>query len=309
MWWISFVWIISIIAGAFIGGITNVVAISMLFRPYKAKFFFSWKLPFTPGLIPRRHKDIAYQLGQIIEQHLVTKESLEEYLQTPEVQHQLRQWLDDTFQDYLQRIRLVKVGEITSKLGLETEQMAEHAANEILKRGNRLVTSIEGERLIYQFMQNALQKQSGFRKVIDALLPKERIVHKIQEVISEGLASYTTKHWVREYIYTEMRKLELMELGELLTIQTENKIQEQIPKLLEQIVNTLNQQIVQLVGRLKLAKIVENQVLSFPLPRLEELIKSVAHRELKMITWFGALLGGILGGIQALIFTILQFVS
>jgi putative Mg2+ transporter-C (MgtC) family protein len=44
-----------------------------------------------------------------------------------------------------------------------------------------------------------------------------------------------------------------------------------------------------------LAKIVEEQVEAFSLERLEEIIISIAKSELKMITWLGALLGGIIG--------------
>lgn len=41
-----------VIVGAVIGGFTNLLAIRMLFRPYKPIHIYGKQLPLTPGLIP-----------------------------------------------------------------------------------------------------------------------------------------------------------------------------------------------------------------------------------------------------------------
>jgi uncharacterized membrane protein YheB (UPF0754 family) len=56
-----------------------------------------------------------------------------------------------------------------------------------------------------------------------------------------------------------------------------------------------------LLEKMHLAKIVEEQVETFSLERLEEIIISIAKSELKMITWLGALLGGIIGLFQGIL--------
>ena len=61
--------------GAIIGGVTNSLAIKMLFRPYKPIYIKKWRLPFTPGLIPRRRDDLAIQMGRLVVNHLLTPES------------------------------------------------------------------------------------------------------------------------------------------------------------------------------------------------------------------------------------------
>lgn len=57
--------------GAIIGWVTNVLAIKFLFRPYK-----SFKVPLLgvtlQGLIPKRQKDIAIALGNIVSTDLLT---------------------------------------------------------------------------------------------------------------------------------------------------------------------------------------------------------------------------------------------
>lgn len=52
--------------GAIIGYITNYIAIKMLFRPLEAKYIFGIKVPFTPGIIPRRKYELADALGKAV---------------------------------------------------------------------------------------------------------------------------------------------------------------------------------------------------------------------------------------------------
>ena len=54
-------WLIPV-AGVFIGWVTNIIAVEMLFSPKKPMFLFGYKLPFTPGLVPQnksRMLDVA----------------------------------------------------------------------------------------------------------------------------------------------------------------------------------------------------------------------------------------------------------
>ncbi|WP_347861248.1 DUF445 family protein [Salimicrobium sp. PL1-032A] len=62
--------------GALIGGVTNSLAIRMLFRPYHPVYIGKFKLPFTPGLIPKRQEELARQLGNMVVEHLVTPSGL-----------------------------------------------------------------------------------------------------------------------------------------------------------------------------------------------------------------------------------------
>jgi uncharacterized membrane protein YheB (UPF0754 family) len=55
-----------IVVGAVIGYVTNWLAIKMLFRPRRAYRLFGWRLPFTPGLIPKERERIAVALGSSV---------------------------------------------------------------------------------------------------------------------------------------------------------------------------------------------------------------------------------------------------
>lgn len=78
------------IAGAIIGYFTNDLAIKMLFRPYKPRYLFQRRLPFTPGLIPRNQERLAQRVSDTIMGSLLTPEELQKLakrlLQTERVQ-------------------------------------------------------------------------------------------------------------------------------------------------------------------------------------------------------------------------------
>ena len=57
----------SILMGALIGFGTNTLAVEMLFRPFTPKYIGKWRLPFTPGLIPKEQGRIAESLGELID--------------------------------------------------------------------------------------------------------------------------------------------------------------------------------------------------------------------------------------------------
>lgn len=70
--------------GALIGYVTNALAIRMLFRPLKEIRVFGIRLPFTPGVIPRRRGSLAESIGRMVSQRLLTKEAVLAKVDSPE---------------------------------------------------------------------------------------------------------------------------------------------------------------------------------------------------------------------------------
>lgn len=76
--------LINVAVAGFVGGITNHYAIKMLFHPRTEKRIGGWRVPFTPGLIPKRKDEIGRSLGKVVADHLVTTEGLVALLGKPE---------------------------------------------------------------------------------------------------------------------------------------------------------------------------------------------------------------------------------
>ena len=76
--------IVTTVVGALIGGITNTIAIKMLFHPYEAKYLFGKRIPLTPGVVPMRRKEASKKLGNIITENLLTPDVFGEKLKSKE---------------------------------------------------------------------------------------------------------------------------------------------------------------------------------------------------------------------------------
>jgi uncharacterized membrane protein YheB (UPF0754 family) len=78
------------VVGGIIGYFTNDVAIKMLFRPYRAIYIGSRRVPFTPGLIPRNQERLAKNISDTIMNSLLTPDEIQNLarrlLQTERVQ-------------------------------------------------------------------------------------------------------------------------------------------------------------------------------------------------------------------------------
>jgi uncharacterized membrane protein YheB (UPF0754 family) len=69
------------VAGGIIGYFTNDLAITMLFRPYRAIYIGKNKLPFTPGLIPSNQERLAKKVSDVIMGSLLTPEEMQKLAQ------------------------------------------------------------------------------------------------------------------------------------------------------------------------------------------------------------------------------------
>lgn len=85
--------IIPIIVGSAIGYLTNWLAIRMLFRPLEEKRIFGFKIPFTPGLIPKERRRIASNIGEAVGKHLLTPEKISEVISGEEAKKKLREYI------------------------------------------------------------------------------------------------------------------------------------------------------------------------------------------------------------------------
>lgn len=68
---------ITIVFGALTGGLTNTIAIWMLFHPYEApKVFGRWQLKFLQGAVPKNQPRLASAIGRTVGSRLLTPEDL-----------------------------------------------------------------------------------------------------------------------------------------------------------------------------------------------------------------------------------------
>lgn len=199
-----------VVIGSLIGGVTNHLAIKMLFRPHNPVYIWGKRLPFTPGLIPRRRDELAKQLGKTVVKYLLTpdtfrakffnatmREKVLEWLgqQTKEKifteEKTLQQWLEqaglshapEMIEKKLDDLIVQQVDQVQSVLATQTveqllpaswKERAESKIPEIsryiLNKGDQYFDTVEGEQAIKGLIDGFLSSKGTFGGMIQMFI-------------------------------------------------------------------------------------------------------------------------------------------
>ncbi|WP_054635585.1 DUF445 domain-containing protein [Thalassobacillus sp. C254] len=129
---VIFLFLLMIIIGALIGGMTNSLAIKMLFRPYSPKYIGKWRVPFTPGLIPKRRKELAEQLGHLVVTHLLTPEGIQGKINDPFFKEEMTKWAQDETSKLLRTEQSIS-GFMIEKFERNPREWAEQTTHDFIK--------------------------------------------------------------------------------------------------------------------------------------------------------------------------------
>jgi hypothetical protein len=111
-------WLLPIIVAAIIGYITNDVAIKMLFKPLAEKRIGKWRVPFTPGILPKNRHRLALSLGSIVSRELLNVDVLTRRFHDADFQESIKK-ATRSFVDY---VADSPVGGLKSLTGEESEK-------------------------------------------------------------------------------------------------------------------------------------------------------------------------------------------
>lgn len=106
--------VVSPIVGSVIGYCTNWVAIKMLFRPLEEKKILGMKVPFTPGVIPRRRGKLAESIGNTVGERLLTPDAFQRILEGEEMQKKVKEFIREGMEGLEEEERSLK--EITKEI-------------------------------------------------------------------------------------------------------------------------------------------------------------------------------------------------
>ncbi|TQR26754.1 DUF445 family protein [Lysinibacillus sphaericus] len=364
------------IIGAAIGGVTNHLAIKMLFRPHKAIYIKNWRVPFTPGLIPKRRDELAKQLGLTVVNYLLTPETFRKKFFSKDIQNKVEQFVqakveetiftnDKTIQDWLslagfsnmsatieQKVEAIVEGQFASvKNTLSTKSIRTLlsadiqktidakipvAVDHILEKGEDYFLSPEGELTIKAMIDDFLSSKGSLGGMINMFLgDSSSLVAKVQRELVKLLQAPGTTTLLTKIFTQELEKLKdrpamdfLKDIRfEQILTKLQTYVKEQlaveerlnypiahywpegnswmketvIPQAIEKAFVKAEDKLEDVLKRLNLQEVVREQVDSFPVSKLEELVLGISKREFKMITVLGAVLGGLIGIVQGLI--------
>lgn len=362
--------------GAIVGAATNYMAIKMLFRPYKPIYFMKWRLPMTPGLIPKRRDVLAVQLGKTVSEYLLTPATIKKKFLSPEVRKSvltfaqdkvqqeiftndktIKDWLDvagfahlprtvegkidvviyNQFEQVKHTLSTKKIRELLpDDLTPVLDQKVEEAVAQILQKGEDFFLSEEGEAAIKNMLDDFLSTKGSLGGMIQMFFgDSSSLVTKIQTELVKFIQAPGTTLLLQRIFVAEWEKIKERPAMDFMkdvnfdtivgSMQSYAKQQlaldarldktindywpnganwatnELLPNAMDKVFAEAESKIEDVLARLNLAEVVREQVDSFPIAKLEELVLGIISRELRMITWLGGIIGGLVGVIQAVI--------
>lgn len=273
-------WILEPLIGAAIGCFTNFIALKMLFHPYQEIKIFGWRLPFTPGMIPKRKKEVAHAIGKVINDNLLEKDDIAQALTKESTVVKIRTGI----MDYRLNIPKPKEGERTA---------GDIISDFVMKLDIKSVVAKE----IAGFMQEKLT--GGFL----SMFLNEKVIGDISDQIGEWIQNYMEndgKEFVKKTIDNEIDELSDMRIEDILlkyNFDTE-KTGQLIEKKYKDIVY---QNYESMVDEINIAGLVEEKICEMDMAELEQLIFAVMKKELNAIIYLGALIGLFIGFLNLMI--------
>ncbi|MDR9500158.1 MAG: DUF445 family protein [Desulfurivibrionaceae bacterium] len=98
-----FIYLAPPVVGAFIGYMTNYVAIKMLFRPLRPWKILGIRVPMTPGVIPSKRHELAVNIGEMVGSHLLTSGDIGKAITSPDFQAELATLINSRLDDVLKK--------------------------------------------------------------------------------------------------------------------------------------------------------------------------------------------------------------
>ena len=295
-------WVLPPLVGAFIGYITNMVAIKMLFRPLKTVKLFGLPLPFTPGILPKERHKLAESIGRMVEQELLTPEVLRGRLAKEEVQETIGNALSGYTGDMLDRPLSSFAEEKQDDFPLAevfgnfiNSDVFNSFLEEIIKgwAGGRTSLSDEEEGFRSWF-------KSRIRDIGSMFVPATR------DIIKSGLVKELKNHekgepsLFRSALQAIIEKYPGITLGEFISLGDNQK--KRIDSFIAEKANTAaDENIESALESVDVSLLVKDRIDSLEMIKVEKIILDIMANQLKWINFFGGLLGALIGFVQVIL--------
>ncbi|MBO4292511.1 MAG: DUF445 family protein [Lachnospiraceae bacterium] len=286
--------IVPVLVGALIGYFTNQIAIKMLFRPRREIRIGTWRVPFTPGIIPKNQSRLAGAIGNAVGGHLLNLETLRESFQKNGIREKLVEKLTESIyeskaclRDFFSSDEVHR--EITDKFG---NVLTEAIMTKVKQVDFKPIVAGIGRETMGDLLNN---------KVITMLLTEER-QDQIYERIAVSLRKYLDENGedlIRKAISQNMEELEKKPFCEIVQGAASR---EELKKIISYVMDTITEKYgAAMIGAIDISGVVRQRVESMDVEEMENLTLSVMKNELQAVINLGALIGAVIGVINIFI--------
>lgn len=250
------------------------LAVRMLFRPRKPVFLFGYRLPLTPGMLPKEREHFIDALSTVIGQRLLDVETLSVEIAKLNLESEITTIARREYLDHSQR---------ETTIGAIVEHLRSRLMH--LRDSDELRTQVTSG--LRKVVEDEISRRFNLlrRLVIDYLLDDKALDRIVGDSIEQLAMAVAESSYVRTTIAQAMAQIPdtLFAQGAGTSVAAIN-------------------QFVRLLGeRLDVRSILKARLSELSNEAIEQLIMDTAGREIRAIVWFGAGIGLVVGVIQTLI--------
>lgn len=299
--WVQFAIHVSI--GTLAGGLTDTVAVWMLFNPKRKRFGFQ-------GAIPKNQARLARSLGRTVGERLLTPGDLQSELGRPELRGAFERKLAEIIEAIIRSDQ-----PLIDKVPPTVVSTIEGAMSAYLPVAMEKLGSFLGQPTTRVKLRNALHGM--FDRFVNDLRFHERLLAKLMmteqkfeavldSIETDGVEQLVTlldDAEIREEISRTIHDAILAYLQKPISDILANVEATKDPQAAVKLAHAtapaiwewIHMQLPSLVQRLDVQAMVERKVMQFSVDRVEEILRSVINRELQLIITIGYCLGALVG--------------
>ncbi|MBO4897062.1 MAG: DUF445 family protein [Clostridia bacterium] len=282
--------------GSVIGYFTNYIAVKMLFRPHREIKLFGVRLPFTPGLIPKRQGDMAKAVGNAISRNLFTSSDLSKTFFSEENMRKVSEKiiaLTDSEKS---------IAEIIESVSAESDAsvISAKAANVITDKLIDAAEKMNAGKVLTDIAADTIEEKKQSLGMF-AFIINDGILNSLLESFERKINKYIAEKGheklyppIEDMVFEYCRK----PICELSAKTDKEKAVDMLNDILKRALPPVFEK---LLSDIDIAGTVESKINAMNVSELEELCLSVMKKELNAIVNLGALIGFIIGIVNSFI--------
>ena len=278
------------VVGAVIGYITNDIAIRMLFRPHMAVYVLGRRLPFTPGIVPRRKDQLAEILGRAIVEKFFNADDLE-IIFTTGIADPVADALVKLLRSEVTPAQIIEDNAAWGEVEKLEEDLCVRIQAAVCLGGLPETIAREGVGMAASLLGGGAASQalsSGLGANIEPALARE---------IEEFVIEHGREH-ILPLIHSEVQRLGGSPMAEL-TAQLAGDDDAALHETLKRLyLRFMSRHVRPIVESIDVGGMITEKIVLMTSEEVEDLVLTVVRRELRLVVLFGAFVGAVIGAVN-----------
>lgn len=282
------------VIGSLIGYVTNYIAVKMLFRPLRPIKIGKFRIPFTPGIFPKRKEQLAQALGKAVGNNLLTSKDVENLFLSENMKQKVVGQIGNSLfaEDERHTVQKLLSGYFQED-GYQT--IKEQLENMLCAKIIAGLSQVDLASIIVQESARAIREKA--RNTLLAMMVNDKLIAALTTPVGEKVETYirdNAPQSIRTIVRAEIETFEEQPLGTL--VRKIGLQEESFLEMAEKVyVEFIQNKISGFIQQFDIAGTVEQKVNAMDVLEIEKLVFSVMKHELNAIVNLGALIGFVIG--------------